>query len=138
MAELWAFIQVLRAALWVGPGMNKGLIEPGTGHQFVRGSQSKIKHLLPLFVSRSLFILREKKTKTKTKKKHVYREKRKNKTQQNICLREVNMCWLGKEGKSKLYHFYVVLLLLLYYYYYLTIHGCIELRILMGVAFNNY
>lgn len=120
--------------------MNKGLIEPGTGHQFVRGSQSKIKHLLPLFVSQKSIHSEGKKTQKQRqkKKKYVYREKRKNKTQQNICLREVNMCWLGKEGKSKLYHFYVVLLLLLYYYYYLTIHGCIELRILMGVAFNNY
>lgn len=82
MAELWAFIQVLRAALWVGPGMNKGLIEPGTGHQFVRGSQSKIKHLLPLFVSRSLFILREKKNKNKDKKKNMYIG-RKGKTKHN-------------------------------------------------------
>lgn len=48
MVEQRAFIQVLRAALCVGPRMNKGLIELSTGQQAVGRSQSKIKHLLPL------------------------------------------------------------------------------------------
>lgn len=87
MAELWAFIQVLRAALWVGPGMNKGLIEPGTGHQFVRGSQSKIKHLLPLFVS-------QKSIHSEGKKNQKQRQKKKN-------------MYIGRKGKTKHNKIYV-------------------------------
>ena len=67
VAEWRVSLQVLRAVLCVGPGVNKALIELRTGQLSVRRSQPEIKHLLLLSASqKSLFTLRNTKTKRNT------------------------------------------------------------------------
>ena len=85
MAEQRVSLQVLRAALRVGPGMGKGLIELRTGQQSLGRSQSKMKHLWLLSASqRPLFTMRNTETKRNT---HTHTHTH---TFGETCLREAN------------------------------------------------